>query len=94
MKNTLASVAMCIAISDVAIAQEPIVISCFRGPWKEVIWDRANVNFVDSLVSVGFSLGNAQGIAERICRDPQLVDDPEAMIRKLRSIMATYTGRE
>ena len=27
-----------------------VTVSCFRGPWTEVIWDRPNPVFVDSLV--------------------------------------------
>ena len=29
-----------------------IVVSCFRGPWEEVIWDRPEPVFIDSLVGV------------------------------------------
>ena len=28
-----------------------IQISCFRGPWQEIIWDRAEARFTDDLVA-------------------------------------------
>ncbi|MFD2853635.1 hypothetical protein ACFSZS_00870 [Seohaeicola zhoushanensis] len=54
-------------------------MSCFRGPWKEVIWDRANPVFIDSLIKVGYDYPSAHAIGERICRDASLVDNPEGM---------------
>ncbi|KIN70892.1 hypothetical protein Z945_3356 [Sulfitobacter noctilucae] len=56
-----------------------IVVSCFRGPWKEVIWDRPNAVFIDSLVSVGYDFSTAQAIGERVCRDQRLVGNPAAL---------------
>lgn len=56
-----------------------IVVSCFRGPWKEVIWDRPNAVFIDTLVSVGYDFSTAQAIGERVCRDDRLVGDPAAL---------------
>ncbi|MCE0506993.1 MULTISPECIES: hypothetical protein [unclassified Roseivivax] len=56
-----------------------IVVSCFRGPWNEVIWDRPNSNFVDSLVAIGYDFPTAHAIAERICRDDRLVNNPEGL---------------
>ncbi|MFZ5962024.1 hypothetical protein ACOXXX_03655 [Thalassococcus sp. BH17M4-6] len=56
-----------------------IVVSCFRGPWKDVIWDRPNSNFVDSLVNAGYTYPTAHAIAERVCRDDSLVGNPGAM---------------
>ena len=56
-----------------------IVVSCFRGPWNEVIWDRPNAIFVDSLVNVGYDFPTASAIAERVCRDQNLVGNPGAL---------------
>lgn len=56
-----------------------IVVSCYRGPWKEVIWDRPNAVFFDSLVAVGYSQPDAHAIAERICRDQDLVGNLQNM---------------
>ncbi|WP_102107509.1 hypothetical protein [Oceaniglobus roseus] len=56
-----------------------VTVSCFRGPWKEIIWDHANPVFIDSLVNVGYSYESASAIANRICRDKSLVNDNEAL---------------
>lgn len=56
-----------------------IIVSCFRGPWTEVIWDRPNSKFIDSLVDVGYDYPTAHAIGERICRDDALVGNPEGM---------------
>lgn len=56
-----------------------IVVSCFRGPWGEVIWDRPNAVFIDSLVAVGYDFSTAHAIGERVCRDKALVGNPDAM---------------
>ena len=54
-----------------------ITVSCFRGPWKEVIWDRANPVFIDSLIHAGYDFPTAHAIGDRICRDQAGVDDPD-----------------
>lgn len=56
-----------------------LIVSCFRGPWTDVIWDRPNSNFIDSLIDFGYDYPNAHAIAERICRDDRLVHNKEAM---------------
>ncbi len=56
-----------------------IYVSCFRGPWREVIWDRPNAKFIDSLVDVGYDYPTAHAIAERVCRDDALVGNPEGL---------------
>lgn len=56
-----------------------LIVSCFRGPWKDVIWDRPNSNFIDSLIDFGYDYPNAHAIAERICRDDHLVGNKPAM---------------
>ena len=53
-----------------------ITISCFRGPWQDVIWDRPEPVFVDSLVAAGYTFPEAHAISERVCRDIDGVDDP------------------
>ena len=56
-----------------------ITVSCYRGPWNEVIIDRPNAVFIDSLVSVGYDYATAHAIAHRICRDQALVGNPGAL---------------
>ena len=64
-----------------------IVVSCFRGPWREVIWDRPNAVFVDSLVSAGYDYPAAHAIGERICRDATLVGNPAALKSTMEQIL-------
>ncbi|WP_172292975.1 hypothetical protein [Pseudoruegeria sp. HB172150] len=71
------------------VAMRPtIAISCYRGPWQQVIWDRPQPEFIDSLVAAGYDIATASAIANRICRDPALVNDPaglrKAVARMLR----------
>lgn len=56
-----------------------ITVSCFRGPWEQVIWDRANPVFIDSLIEVGYDYPTAQAIGERVCRDQSLVRNPDGL---------------
>jgi len=56
-----------------------IIVSCFRGPWKEVIWDRPNSNFIDSLVNIGYDYPTSHAIAERVCRDDWLVGNEDGL---------------
>jgi len=56
-----------------------IIVSCFRGPWKEVIWDRPNSNFIDSLINIGYDYPTSHAIAERVCRDDWLVGNESGM---------------
>ncbi len=53
-----------------------VTISCFRGPWNDVIWDRPEPVFVDTLVNAGYTFPEAHAIAERVCRDIDGVDNP------------------
>lgn len=55
---------------------QSVVVSCYRGPTTGIIWDHPLPIFVDSLVAVGYPIDVATSIAERICRDPELVDNP------------------
>ncbi|RVV97281.1 hypothetical protein EKE94_14815 [Mesobaculum littorinae] len=59
-----------------------IVVSCYRGPWTDVIWDRPNPVFIDSLVAAGYEHPEALAIGERLCRDASLVNNPDAMKRE------------
>ncbi|MGB3245585.1 MAG: hypothetical protein WBB25_13705 [Sulfitobacter sp.] len=63
-----------------------IVVSCYRGPWKDVIWDRPNTVFIESLVAVGYDYSTANAIGERVCRDSDLVDNPEGLKATMRQI--------
>ncbi|MDA7430036.1 hypothetical protein PGB28_16340 [Primorskyibacter aestuariivivens] len=63
-----------------------IVVSCYRGPWQEVIWDRPNPVFIDTLVQAGYDYPNAHAIAERVCRDPTLVNNPGSLRATMQAI--------
>jgi len=69
--------------------QHVITVSCFRGPWEGVIWDRPNPIFIDSLVSAGYTYPEAHSIAERVCRDQAGVGSPETMRAAMSNILAT-----
>ncbi|MHA6346901.1 hypothetical protein [Roseivivax sp. CAU 1761] len=71
-----------------------IVVSCFRGPWKEVIWDRPNSNFVQSLVAIGYDYPTAHAVAERVCRDDELVNNPEGLKAEMRRIYYDARSRK
>lgn len=96
MTGKLISAAFVIALAAPVAAQETgepgardgttIVVSCFRGPMKVVVWDRPTTRFVDSLVDVGYSYGDALAIGERICRDETLVGNPGALSAEMRRI--------
>ena len=65
-----------------------VTVVCYRGPWKDVIWDRPEAVFTDSLVAVGYDYTNAYAIANRICRDPALVDNYPALKAAMEEIIA------
>ena len=65
-----------------------ITISCFRGPTDEIIWDRPNAVFIDSLVAAGYTFPEAHAIGERVCRDNATVNNPNAAIAVMNRIMA------
>lgn len=67
-----------------------IYVACFRGPWDEVIWDRPQPRFVDSLVNVGYDYPTAHAIAERVCRDADLVGNPEGLRATMLQITREY----
>ena len=57
-----------------------VTVSCYRGPWQEVIWDRPHPVFVDSLVAAGYNFSEAHAIAERICKDRSLVGNVNGLV--------------
>ncbi len=63
-------------------------VSCFRGPWREVIWDRPQGIFIDSLVQVGYDFPSALAIATRLCRDITYVGDDAAIKAEMERIIA------
>jgi hypothetical protein len=70
-----------------------VTVSCFRGPWTEIIWDRPNPVFIDSLVNVGYSYPEAHAIGERVCTDPTTVDRPEMAVQVMHQIIAQNPPR-
>lgn len=66
-----------------------ITVSCYRGPWDDVIWDRPNPEFIDSLVNVGYSFPEAHAIAERVCRDPSAVGRSGVLSATMTNILRT-----
>lgn len=57
-----------------------VTVSCFRGPWRETIWDHPEPIFIDSLVNAGYNYTEAQAIATRICKDISLVGNDAAIV--------------
>ena len=74
-------------------AKKTIVVSCYRGPWTDVIWDRPNAIFIDSLVNFGYDFPTAHAIAERVCRDKMLVGNGDALKAEMRRIMRESPAR-
>ncbi|MFA7432056.1 MAG: hypothetical protein WCZ23_18020 [Rhodospirillaceae bacterium] len=91
MKRVMIAAALLGALASQAAAEaykltadgNTLVVSCFRGPWKDVIWDRPNANFIDSLIDFGYDYPTAQAIGQRICRDERLVDNLEGMKQEM-----------
>ncbi|WP_226779073.1 hypothetical protein [Oceaniglobus trochenteri] len=75
------------AYGTYTISNVTIVVSCYRGPWREVIWDRPNAVFYDSLVNAGYAPATAHAVAERICRDDKLVGNMENMIEEIKRVI-------
>lgn len=67
-----------------------VTVSCFRGPWREVIWDRPEPVFIDSLVAAGYDFPTAHAMAERICRDRSTVGNREALRSTAQGIVDSY----
>ncbi|MEM9911758.1 MAG: hypothetical protein AAF922_13335 [Pseudomonadota bacterium] len=84
---TLAASAFLILCADAALAGDEVLVSCFRGPWNQVIWDRANPEFITSLEATGMDAVEARVIADSLCRDPRLVNNPENMAAEVRRVV-------
>ncbi|MGV6849957.1 MAG: hypothetical protein ACWA5A_16415 [Marinibacterium sp.] len=65
-----------------------ITVSCYRGPLKEVAWDRPNAVFIDDLVQLGYTLSEASWLGERVCRDEYGVFDPAYLEDRFRQLIA------
>jgi hypothetical protein len=65
-----------------------VMVSCYRGPWRETLWDRPEAVFLDSLVALGYDYTAAEAIGERVCKDETLVDDPAALQAAVERILA------
>ncbi|MEO1138707.1 MAG: hypothetical protein AAFW87_04545 [Pseudomonadota bacterium] len=83
----LAASAAFLVMADTAKAETYILVSCYRGPWTEIIWDQANPEFIQSLQDAGYGAQEAESIANYICRDPRLVDNPIALAKEVRAVM-------
>jgi hypothetical protein len=70
-------------------ASHVITVSCYRGPWDDVIWDRPNPAFIDSLVSAGYSFPEAHAIGERVCRDAGAVGQSGVLRATMSNILRT-----
>ncbi|WP_163025998.1 hypothetical protein [Chachezhania antarctica] len=62
-----------------ATGGHPIIIDCYRGPWRQTIWDKPQGTFINDLVLNGYDFANATALATDICRDERLVGDPEGL---------------
>lgn len=78
---------------DAAFAPGTVVVSCYRGPWRETLWDRPEGVFLDSLVGLGYDYLAAQAIGDRICKDESLVGDPAALNAEVSRVLAASPAR-
>ena len=74
---------------QVAVQRLTVIVSCYRGPWEDVIWDRPNPEFIDSMVAVGYTFPEAHAIGERVCRDRSLVGNEAGLQATMSQILAT-----
>lgn len=74
--------------NQVRVQPHTITVSCYRGPWRDTIWDHPQAVFIESLVAYGYSYPEAQALSMRICRDVTLVDDTEGLIAATYAAMA------
>ena len=70
-----------------------VTISCYRGPIKEIIRDRANGEFITSLMQVGYDRVEATQFADSICRSPDLIDSPEKRRAAVYEILSQRMAR-
>lgn len=80
-------VAAVLAATATQAISDSFVISCYRGPTKNVIWDRPNPVFIDSLKAAGYAPLEAIQIANSVCSDPELVGDLEGLKAAVMEIM-------
>lgn len=71
-----------------AYGDDIVLVSCYRGPWEAVIWDRPNPIFIETLEATGLSSKDAIRIAEAVCRDPRLVGNRAAMAKQVQRLVA------
>ena len=71
----------------VQVGTVQVTVSCYRGPWERVIWDRPNSIFVESLVDAGYEYSEAHAIAERVCRDQRGVGNPDELREAVRGAL-------
>jgi len=64
-----------------------VTVSCFRGLFEVVAWDRPNSVFVEDLVQLGYTRDHATVIGEQICRDEYGVRQPDHQRAQLRQIL-------
>jgi hypothetical protein len=88
IKVAIVSAVMFLGTAGSLAAETAIHVSCFRGPLKAVIWDRANPEFIESFVTYGYSRKTAMALADSICRDQNLVDPSDDMVAAVRALMA------
>jgi len=85
MKHLLSALAVASAVTALSVAdakakRKPFpaqpgmtgvefVISCYRGPFSAVAWDRPNAIFLDELVEYGYNQEEVIMIVKRVCRD-------------------------
>lgn len=68
-----------VIIAEPRVVTVTITVSCFRGPFREVIWDRPEAPFLQSLVDAGYTFPEASAIGERVCRDITTVGNNAAV---------------
>lgn len=88
------ALALSAALPTAASAAGELVISCFRGPWTQVIWDAPNTSFTDSLVGMGYDVATATAIGTRVCRDQEAVGNPDLMKALTLRLIAETPKRE
>lgn len=69
------------------------IISCYRGPWEAVAWDKPNAVFLDDLVEYGYSQTQAMAIGRRVCRDEYGIGNEEYLKATLLRIIAEQPPR-
>lgn len=87
--RTLPWIALLVLLAGAPVGKaDQVVIHCYRGPWKVVLFDRPMPPFAASLSAVGFSMGEARKIARKFCRDPELVFQPDLSRARMITLLA------